>query len=46
MIKMAKITFIATTQNETKLRELNRKKGDISNIINKALEMYLQKEEN
>ncbi len=42
---MPKITFIPTTQNETALRKLNRKKGDISNIINKALEMYLPKEE-
>jgi hypothetical protein len=37
---MPKITFIATTQNETSLRKLNRKKGDISNIINKALKLF------
>jgi hypothetical protein len=39
---MPKITFNITPENENKLREKNRKKGDISNIINYALEQYFK----
>ena len=39
---MTKIIFNITPENENQLREKNRKKGDISNIINQALEKYFK----
>jgi len=39
---MGKITIVLTKENEQKLREQNRKKGDISNIINQALEQHFK----
>ena len=39
---MAKIIFNITPENEQKLREKNRKRGDISKIINQALEQYFK----
>jgi len=39
---MAKIIFNITPENEQKLREKNRKRGDISKIINLALEQYFK----
>jgi hypothetical protein len=39
---LGKITVIITEENEQKLREQNRKKGDISNIINQALNQYFK----
>jgi hypothetical protein len=41
---MPKFTFNITPENENQLRERNRHKGDMSNIINKALEQYFKKE--
>ena len=41
---MAKIIFNITPENEKQLREQNRRKGDISNIINQALKQYFKKE--
>ena len=41
---MAKLTFIIDPEIEKQLREQNRKKGDISNIINQALKQYFKKE--
>ncbi len=41
---MTKMTFKITDKNEQKLRETNRKKGDLSNIVNKALELYFGKQ--
>ena len=43
MTKKQKINFIITPDNEKQLRERNRKRGDISNIINQALITYLEK---
>lgn len=37
---MCKLTISLTKQNEQRLRERNRKKGDLSNIINAALDAY------
>jgi len=42
---MTKIIFTITTENEKKLREYTHKQGDLSNIINQALEQYLKKVE-
>ncbi len=39
---MGKITIILTEENEQKLREQNRKKGDMSEIINEALNKYFE----
>jgi hypothetical protein len=39
-MKNQKLTFTITPENEKKLREQNRYKGDMSNIINQALEQY------
>lgn len=39
-----KLTFTITQENEKKLREQNRYKGDMSKIINQALEQYFKKE--
>jgi hypothetical protein len=44
MTKNQKLNFIITPENEKQLREQNRKRGDISNIINQALEQYFKKE--
>ena len=45
MIKMGKITIVLTEENEQKLRETNRRKGDISNKINEALKTYFKEKE-
>jgi hypothetical protein len=42
---MGKMTFDISESNENKLRELNRKKGDLSNNVNKALDQYFSKKE-
>ncbi len=39
-MKNKKLTFTITSENEKLLRERNRYKGDMSNIINQALEQY------
>ncbi len=44
-IKMGKTTIILTQENENQIRIRNRKKGDISNTINQALEQYFKKVE-
>ncbi len=41
---MVKIIFNITPENENKLREKNRKRGDISNIINQALEQHFKED--
>jgi hypothetical protein len=42
---MGKITIILTQENEQKLREQNRKKGDMSDTINEALTKYFKEKE-
>ena len=42
--KMPKLTFTVSQENDTQLREKNSDKGDMSNIINQALEQYFKKE--
>jgi 3-methyladenine DNA glycosylase Tag len=37
---MNRLTITLTPNNDKRLRELNRKKGDLSNYINYALEQY------
>jgi hypothetical protein len=44
MTKTQKLNFKITPENEKQLREKNRKRGDISNTINQALEQYFKKE--
>ena len=39
---MGKITITLTEENEQKLREQNRKKGDMSDTINEALNKYFE----
>jgi hypothetical protein len=39
---MGKITIILTEENEQKLREQNRRKGDMSDTINEALTKYFE----
>ena len=39
---MPKQTFIISDENDEKLRERNRHKGDMSNIANQALEEYFK----
>ena len=39
---MGKITITLTEENEQKLREQNRKKGDMSDTINEALKKYFE----
>jgi hypothetical protein len=41
---MPKLTFTVSQENDTRLREKNRYKGDMSNTINQALEQYFKKE--
>ncbi len=41
---MPKLTFTVSQENDTRLREKNRYKGDISKIINQALDQYFKKE--
>ncbi len=43
--KMPKLTFTVSHENDTRLREKNRHKGDISCIINDALDQYFKKTE-
>ena len=40
--KMGKITITLTDENEQKLREQNRRKGDMSDTINEALNKYFE----
>jgi len=42
---MGKMTIVLNEQVEKRLRECNRKKGDMSKIINEALAKYLLKEQ-
>lgn len=42
---MSKITIILTEENEQRLREQNRRKGDMSNMINEALSKYFKEKE-
>lgn len=39
---MGKITITLTEENEQKLREQNRRKGDMSDAINEALNKYFE----
>ena len=39
---MGKITITLTDENEQKLREQNRRKGDMSDTINEALNKYFE----
>jgi hypothetical protein len=39
---MGKITLVLTDENEQRLREQNRRKGDMSNILNEALNKYFK----
>lgn len=40
---MPKQTFTITEENDNKLRDRNRHKGDMSDIVNEALKEYFEK---
>ena len=42
---MPKLTFTVSQENDTRLRDKNRHKGDISKIINQALDQHFKKEQ-
>ena len=42
---MPKFTMTINPENEKKLRERNRHKGDISKIINEALDQYFKEDQ-
>jgi hypothetical protein len=43
MEETVKQTFSLTKENDERLRDRNRHKGDMSNIVNQALEDYFRK---